>query len=330
MPAVASPGARAARDRHAAGRRGDQRVVALEHDERLRARRRLARVTQPRALDLLRSRARAAARARRCAGSGPSASAAAATTSSRCPASAFSPSASITSGTSIRGTTPRASACASGSFDSPGPEHDGVGAADRLQHRLLARRVQVAVAVLGQPDHHRLQQSHREAQLEAGGRADRHVARARAHRGQRGHARRARQPARAADDEDVAARRTSSRPTPRRGMSRSTPAPISPASGRAGPPRGMPMSIDLDLARVLLAGPDPQPELGPVERRGRDAVHRRARRPRRSWRRRRTGCRRRSRAPARPPSPRSPGPRARAASPSCRCRAARRRSRAPC
>jgi hypothetical protein len=44
-------------------------------------------------------------------------------------------------------------------------EHDRVRPADRLEHRLDARRIEVPVAVLGQPDHHRFQQSNREAQL---------------------------------------------------------------------------------------------------------------------------------------------------------------------
>ena len=58
---------------------------------------------------------------------------------------------------------------------------------------------------------------------------------------------------------------------PRRGMSRSTPAPISPTSGAPGPPRGMPMSITSTSPAYSLPGPDPQPELGAVERRRGDA-----------------------------------------------------------
>ena len=66
-------------------------------------------------------------------------------------------------------------------------------------------------------------------------------------------------------------------------------APISPTRGSAGAPRGMPMSTTVDLAGVRLAGVDPQPRLGAVERGGRGGAHRGARRPRPSRRRRRSG-----------------------------------------
>src|SRR5689334_23941617 len=67
------------------------------------------------------------------------------------------------------------------------------------------------------------------------------------------------------------------------GMSRSTPAPISPASGRAGPPRGMPISTisispvyslpglthrptfgrwNVAVATQCTAGPSTSPEIG--------------------------------------------------------------------
>ena len=47
----------------------------------------------------------------------------------------------------------------------------------------------------------------------------------------------------------------------RRGMSRSTPAPISPASGRAGPPRGMPMSTTSMSPAYSLPGRTHRPTL---------------------------------------------------------------------
>ena len=108
------------------------------------------------------------------------------------------------------------------------------------------------------------------AELEARRRADRHVARAGAHRGQRGHARRAGQPARAADDEHVAggelrrvgAAARHARAARRRRSGRSRAAP--------GAPRGMPMSITSTSPACALPGLDPQPGLGAVERRGRD------------------------------------------------------------
>ena len=81
------------------------------------------------------------------------------------------------------------------------------------------------------------------------GRADRHVARAGAHRGQRGHRRRAGQPARAADDEDVAGgelRRVRGRGAACRAARRRR-------SGRSRPRRarrvGMPMSTTVDARR---------------------------------------------------------------------------------
>ena len=75
----------------------------------------------------------------------------------------------------------------------PGAEHHRVGAPDRLQRRAGRLAAQRAVG-LGQPDHHRLEKPHRERELEACRRADRHVARAGAHGGQRAHRRRAGQP----------------------------------------------------------------------------------------------------------------------------------------
>ncbi len=48
----------------------------------------------------------------------------------------------------------------------------------------------------------------------------------------------------------------------RRGMSRSTPAPISPASGRAGPPRGMPISTTSTSPAYALPGRTQTPIFG--------------------------------------------------------------------
>ena len=130
----------AARDRDAAVGRGHQRVVALEHDDRLRPARR------PRARSAGGARsisvgvdARAAARARRRAGSGPSASAAAAAPPSTPPASALSPSASITSGTSMRSHQLARELLRALVLAEARAEHDRVGAADRLERRLRPR-----------------------------------------------------------------------------------------------------------------------------------------------------------------------------------------------
>ena len=75
------------------------------------------------------------------------------------------------------------------------------------------------------------------------------------------------------------------------------------------------MSTTSTSPAYSLPGRTHRPDLRPVERRGRDAVHRR---PLHLAGRRvhaRTGRRRRSRAPSPPPSPRSPDPRAPAATP---------------
>ena len=156
----------------------------------------------------------------------------------------------------------------------PRAQHDGVGAADRLQRGLQGARGQPAVT-LRQPDHHRLQQPHREGQLERLGRADRDVARARAHRRQRRHRRCARQPVRAADDEHVAGGELR-RARGAAGHLEQHAAPDQADLRLSGRARGDADVDDLDDARVLLAGGDPQPGLGLVEGRGGERPHGRA------------------------------------------------------
>ena len=107
------------------------------------------------------------------------------------------------------------------------------------------------------------------------GRADRHVARSGAHRGQRRHRGRAGQPVRAADDEDVAGGEL------RRGRGAARHLEQHAAAdqadlGLAGRARRDADVDDLDDARVLLAGRDPEPGLGLVEGRGGERAHRRA------------------------------------------------------
>ena len=104
----------------------------------------------------------------------------------------------------MRSYSSRANACALAARDSPGPSTTA-SACDRLQ-RGLDRLAAERAVVVGQADVHRLEQAHRERELERARGADRHVAGAGAHRGHRGHARRAGQPVRAADHEHDAAR----------------------------------------------------------------------------------------------------------------------------
>ena len=206
----------------------------------------------------------------------------------------------------------------------PGAEHDRVGPPDRLHAPARAPRAERAV-LLGQPDEHRLEQPRGERQLEARRRGDGHVARAGAHGGQRRHRRRAGQAARAADDDDDAGGELGRRRAAARQVG-STPARMSPTSASPGAPGGMPMSITVTRAGVLLARRDPQAGLGGVERRRGGGARRPRPPPRRSRRRRRWARRRRRRVPLggvdRRRSRRRRGPAARRSSP---CRAARRR-----
>ncbi len=117
-------------------------------------------------------------------------------------------------------------------------------------------------------------------------------------------------------------------PAVRRGISRSTPPPITPASGRTGPPRGIPMSTTSTSPAYSFARPHPVPDLRAVERRRGHAVHGRARHLAGRGVHARRRCRRPPPAPSRPPSRRSPCRPARAAARTRRSRAARRRSRA--
>ena len=103
----------------------------------------------------------------------------------------------------MRSNISRANPRAPSDFDSPGPSTTASARSIAFSAGPTASRRQRA-AGLRQADHHRLQQPHRERELEACRRADGHVAGAGAHRGQRGHRRGAGQPARAAEDEHVA------------------------------------------------------------------------------------------------------------------------------
>ena len=156
--------------------RGDQRVVALEHDDRARAARGLADVVQAPRLDGARTPRRAGGRARPRAASGRSAPARAASASGS-PANAFRPSASSSTGGSAPATIARTKARRRRCARRP--------ARRRARRRARSSSSTVGGARLGvravgvrEPARHRLQQADLEDRLQAGGHARRDVARA--------------------------------------------------------------------------------------------------------------------------------------------------------
>ena len=269
VPAVARPGASPGETAHAAVRRGDQRVVALEHDDRAGLGGRGAGVGEPVGLDLggvelqqapelagvRREHRRRRTGAEQLAGA---------------PGERVEPVGVDEQRRGRRGRPARARAPAPpGWRPRPGPEHDGVRALDRRSTGSRRGDGQRAV-VLGQGDEHRLQQAGGERCLERRGGRDRHVARHPS----------APRPGRPCDGAPVSPREppiTTTLPevnfvdaAPRRGMPSSTPWPMRPIAGADRARRRRDPDVDhLDRAGVGLAGRDPQPGLG---RGGRSSV----------------------------------------------------------
>ena len=194
---------RARADGDAAVGRGDERVVALQHDDRA------GRGRPPRGRGAACRRRSSARRRPAAAPARPRAASArrpVRRAQSISPANAFRPSASSTTGietaSSSRARTPRVRSAA----PEPGPEHERAAAcaAAAAASGSIAVGRQAAVRV-GQRDRHLLEQPRLEHQRERRRHAHGHVARAGAGGRERRQARRAGQPGRAAGDEHAAA-----------------------------------------------------------------------------------------------------------------------------
>ena len=307
--------------------RADDRVVALQHDDAAAALRGLARARRavppaPRSDSIPSRRPSSPSCGVSTVGAGRSRS-----DSSR-PACAFSPSASISTGTrrapgDLARPFERAVAC--GRSRVPARAHPPARTA-----RARGRRPPGTCAPSSSGMPWVIASSSFRSKRRLGRRRHRdlHVARAGAHRGERRHRRRAGQAARAAGDHHHAGLELRARARARRHQARARRRAIRPARAGRGRVARDPDLDHLDPARVLLAGIDVEADLRAVEGRGHVGPHgvrldlagRRvdARRGRRRRRRRRVGVV--DRARSRPPP-------ARAARPRSRCRASRRRSR---
>ncbi len=182
---------------------------------------------------------------------------------SRRSAWAFSPSASIRSGASIRCASARASSSESSSRPSPGPRTTAAArsAASRIASAERAARRPSAPREAAR---HHLGQLHLEDRLEVGRHGDRRVARAGADRGLGGHADGAGQAARAADHQHLAGVELGRVRRPR-GREVEHAVPDHARRGLGGGAGGNPDLGDPKLAGVRLARRDPVAELGGVE-----------------------------------------------------------------
>ena len=188
--------------------------------------------------------------------------------------SAFSPSASISSGASEFGARARGRAGASGSArPRPGPSTTQADRSARSRIGADGGGAEAAADVV-EADRHHLGQLRLEDRARGTRAADGGVAGAGPDRrsGEAMHGAPVR-PARAADDEDVTGAELRRLGAPARRRGRERPPPITPATGSAGGPVGDPDRRDDEPTRVPLAGRDPMADLRGVEGDGQIRPH---------------------------------------------------------
>ena len=182
------------------------------------------------------------------------------------PACAFSPSASISTGTGARRATSRAHSSAPSVRPMPGPSDERARLLGQLEHRSRPLG-HVCAVVLGHAVRHRLHQLQVEGGLGRCRNRHLHVAGAGAHGGQRGHRRRPVSPRAPPATTTTPDLNFVPVPRPRRDelehTVRDQPRPLGPR----GAARDADLD-DLDPAGVALPGIDVEPDLGAVERGG--------------------------------------------------------------